>query len=233
MSRAHPYDLVFGAPEFEEQAFPAIREEAEARGVDVRDRQRFVMLAQVGELMRSLLPPDANETAVAQFSDIVTHAYHYWLAEKRTFTVEEDALRALLQGEPIGAWDMVPPAPAGYVQLPRNLLFARISEESHAEAVDGFFFIMPGVNDAAVPPYEYLSVVFILGLLPNRGGFSIVSVQTPVTAEHGGHFGDLVARETGSDFSNVLPGGEDRLLAITSELEALKLVARVFWHLHG
>lgn len=232
--RAHPYELVFGLPEFEQDTFPGIRAEAEARDVDVRDEQRFLMLENVGELMRSLLPADATRPATTQFAAIVTHAYHYWLAGKPTFSVDEEATRSLLgESQSIGAWDMAPPAPAGYVQLPRNLVFARIEEEAHAEAVDGFFFIMPGVDDPAVPPYQRLAVLLILGLVANRAGFSVIHVSTTVTDDAPGHFGDARARESGSDFENVLPGGEGRLFAVTNELEVLKLAARCFWQLRS
>jgi hypothetical protein len=229
--RMHPYELVFGTPAFEEEAFPGIRQEAEDRGVDVRDREQFIMLVAVGDLMRSMLPDDAPHSATTQFGALVTEAYHFWLAGKRTYALDEAALRALLAPDlELGSWDMAPPAPAGYVQLPRNLVFARIDEGAHAEAVDGFFFLMPGINDPAVPPYASLSVLLVLGLVPHRGGFSVIDVHTPMTAEAPGHFGDAQAREDGTDFSNVLPGG-DRLFALTTTLEVLKLAARCFWHL--
>jgi hypothetical protein len=230
--RIHPYDLAF-AGELE-AVFPQIREEADERDVDVRDTERFLMLEHVGQLLRSLLPPDAQGAAVSQFGAIVTHAYHFWLAGKTTFALEEPALRSLLDAATaIGSWDMVPPAPAGYVQLPRNLLFARIAEGAQAEAVDGFFFIMPGANDPAVPPYEQLSVLLVLGVLPHRAGFSVIHATTTVTAEAPGHLGDVTARETGNDFENVLPGGADRLFAVTNTLEVLKLVSRCLWHLRA
>src|SRR5216117_2457066 len=95
-SRPNPYDLVFAHPEFENEAFPAIREEADVRGVDVRDKTQFIMLTTVGELVRSLLPGDASGSAVTQFGAIVMQAYHYWLADKPTFEIAESRLRELL-----------------------------------------------------------------------------------------------------------------------------------------
>ena len=226
--RAHPYDLVFGLPEFETERFPAIGGDAETHGVDVYDREAFLLLASVGELLRALLPPDSTGTAFEQFGPIVAQAFQYWLNGKQTFTLEEAKLRELLgSAAAIGAWDMAPPTPAGYVQLPRNVLFARIDESAHAEAVDGFFFTMPGLNDPAVPPYSHLDVLLVLGLVPHRGGFSVIAVTAPITAEAPGHFGDAQARAAGADFTNVLPGGE-RLFAVTNTLEVLKLVARCF-----
>lgn len=231
--RIHPYDLVF-AGALEGEGFAQIREDAEEREVDVRDTERFLMLEHVGQLVRSLLPADVQAVAVSQFGAIVTHAYHFWIAGKPTFVIDEPALRSLLgDATPIGSWDMVPPAPAGYVQLPRNTVFARIAEGAQAEAVDGFFFIMPGANDPAVPPYERLSVLLVLGVLPHRAGFSVIQVSTTVTADAPGHFGDVTAREAGNDFENVLPGGADRLFAVTNTLEVLKLVSRCLWYLRA
>ena len=112
--RSHPYELVFARPEFEDEQFAAIRDEAAGRDVDVRDTQRFVMLESVGELMRSLLPPDATLPATTQFAAIVTHAYHYWLAGRKTFGMDEASVRMLLDpGTSVGRWDMTPPGPAG------------------------------------------------------------------------------------------------------------------------
>jgi hypothetical protein len=227
--RAHPYDLVFANEELEGTAFPAIRDEADVRGVDPGDREAVLLLEGMGELMRGLLLPDASAPAFAQFSAIVYHAYHYWLAGKQTTSIDEPTLRKMLQpATEIGSWDMVPPAPAGYVQLPRNLLFARVEEGAPAEGVDGFFYVMRGVNDPAVPPFPRLDVLLVLGLVPNRAGYSVVEVTTDVTAGVAGHFGDVQAREAGEDFENILPGGEGRLFAVTNEMEVLKLVSRVF-----
>ena len=58
--RLHPYDLVFAAPPFEEEAFPNITADAETHGVDVRDRERFLLLSQVGELLRTFLPDQGD-----------------------------------------------------------------------------------------------------------------------------------------------------------------------------
>src|SRR5687767_13323226 len=138
--RGHPYDLVFANEDLEGTAFPAIRDEADVRDVDPGDREALLLLEGMGELMRGMLLPDAGAPAFAQFSAIAYHAYHYWLAGKQTFRIDESELRRLLAADlQIGAWDTVPPAPAGYVQLPRNLLFARVEEGAPAEGVDGFF----------------------------------------------------------------------------------------------
>ena len=227
--RVHPYDLVFGSEKLEGEMFPAIRNEAKARDVDVRNREQMLQLEGVGELLREFLPPDSTRTAFEQFGAVILQGFHYWLAGKLTFAIDEAGLRKILEpGFQVGAWDMAPPAPAAYFQLPRNLVFARIEEGAQAEAIDGFFFTMPGINDPAVPPYDYLDLLFVLGLVPQRGGFSIIDLKSAIPADAPGNFADADAREEGVDFANVLPGG-DRLFAVTNQLEALKLAARCFW----
>lgn len=219
-TRLHPYDLVFATPELEGEAFPQIREESEARAVPADNREQFLMLETMGDLLRSLLPPDAGAPAFTQFGAIAMQAYSYWLAGKHTFTIDEAVLRGLLAHDFIGSWHMSAPAAAGYVQLPRNIIFARIEESAHAEAIDGFFFRQG----------ERLELLLVLGLMPSRAGYSIIDVPAELPPEDAAHFGDIKAREEGEDFANVLPGG-DKLFAITNSMEALKLASRCFWHL--
>jgi hypothetical protein len=221
--RAHPYDMVFALPELEGTAFPAIRKEAEERGVDLHDHERMLLLEGMGELMRSLLPADAAAPAFAQFAPIVTHAFHYWLEGKQTFAIGEATFRSMIDGTgALGDWQMAAPARAGYVALPRNLIFSRIDESAQAESVDGFFFILGK---------ERVDVLLVLGLVPNRAGFSIISIAGMLRDAPGGHFGDVQARDEGVDFENVLPGGGGRLYALTNTMEALKLVSRTFRNL--
>jgi hypothetical protein len=211
--------MVFAVPELEGTAFPAIQAEAEERGVDVQDHERVLLLESSGLMMRSLLPADAATPAFAQFASIVTHAFHYWLQGKRTFSIDEAGLRSMIDGVgEIGAWQLTASVPAGYVQLPRNLIFSRVDENAQAESVDGFFYILNG---------ERLDVLLVLGLVPNRAGFSIITVAGAPAENESGHFGDVQAREDGTDFENVLPGGTGRLYAVTNAMEVLKLASRV------
>ena len=114
---------------------------------------------------------------------------------------------------------MAPPARAGYVRLPRNRVWSRISEDAHAEAIDGFFFVD-------------CNILYVLGLLPGRPGFSIMEVSGQLADAQQTSVAELKARDTGEDFANVLPGGElQGHFAITNNVEALKLAARCFWQL--
>ena len=218
MSRAHPYDLVF-APELESK-LDAIAEEATERDVDPTDADRLGMLLGTGEVLRELLPEDASTDAIQQIARLVFHCFHYRMAGKLNFDIAEDVLRELLAtGLIAGPGHIPPPAVAGYVTLPRNRVWSRITEDAHPEAIDGFFF----TGD---------QLLFILGLMQGRPGFSIMEVSAAHASEENVSVADLKARAEGEDFANVLPGGElQGHFAITNTAEALKLAARCFWQL--
>ena len=90
-------------------------------------------------------------------------------------------------------------------ELPRNLLWARVSDQAAPEPVDGFFWTSP--SDHTGRPAR-LDVVLCAGIRPGRPGFAAYEIAAPLPAEAPGHWGDLEARENGSDFENILPGGE-------------------------
>lgn len=228
--RATPYDLVFGAGPFESERFPEIRDEGRARGVRATDPDAFVQLQAVGRLLRELTPDDAPGSAVLEVGRLLFHAYHFWLFGKHVLIVDEPLARRLLAAPPIvGEWQLAPPQPAGYLQLPRNLLWARAQPDAPPEPVDGLFWAMIGEADAAVPPYPRLDALLALGLRADRPGLTVVDVSTPL-GDLPGHFADARGRDQGADFANVLPGGElAGLFALVSRLEALKLLSLCFW----
>src|SRR5215204_2584722 len=164
--RPHPYDLVF-KPQLEDR-LAAIHAEAAERDVDIMNADRMGMLLSTGELLGDLLPEDASTDAIQQIARLVFHCFHFHQSGKHTFEIGEDVLRELLStGFVAGPAHVTPPAPSGYVMLPRNRVWSRITEGAHAEALDGFFF----VGD---------QILFVLGLMPGRPGFSIMEVS----AEH-------------------------------------------------
>ena len=216
--RSHPYDLVF-TPELEAK-LDAIAAEAAERDVDTFNGDRLGMLLSSGELLRELLPEDAPAEAIQQIARLVFHCFHFRAAGKQTFDIAEDVLRELLAtGFVAGPRHVAPPADAGYVVLPRNRVWSRITEDAHAEALDGFFFTAD-------------QILFVLGLMSGRPGFSIMEVSAGGVSDETTSIAELKAREEGEDFANVLPGGElQGHFAITNTAEALKLAARCFWQL--
>jgi hypothetical protein len=235
-ARPSPYRLVFGGDGeggIEAEAFPAIREEAAERGVDASDPERFIMLSATGSLIRELLPEDAEARAVLEAGQLIFQGYHFWRFGRCGYELDRPlAQRLFSRPDRVGEWELTPPHPAGYLALPRNLVWARIEAGAPAESVDGAFWTMIGREDPATPPYARLDALLVLGLRADRPGFSVVPVGAPVPGSPG-HWADVRARPeaSGADFANVLPGGELKgLHALVTEAEVLKLLSLVFRH---
>ncbi len=240
--RVTPYDVVFANQRFEQDAFPNITAEAEGRGVDVADPDAFVLLGTVGALLRELPAPEAapdraeGPTPVEllrPLAALLFQAFHFWRCGRRVFRLDAAQLdQALGPGLEVGTWTLEPPHSAGYLQLPRHRLWSRIEEGATAEAVDGFFWAMIPRSEPPRPAYQRLDVLLALGMHPGRPGLSVIECAVTLPAEPPGHWADLIAREHGEDFANVLPGGElTGLRALVNTAEVLKLVSRVFWNL--
>jgi hypothetical protein len=223
--RRSPYELVF-VEGGHEAALDAIAGEAEARGVDPADPERFLLLEAAGTLLRDLRPDSESPAAIARYGALLYHAFHFRRAGHPLFTIEEAPLRALLTEPPtIGAWRLRGPARAGYLQLPRNLVWAPGEQDDSPEPIDGFFWTFA---PALSKPDDRLQLAFILGMRPDRAGFGIIEAAADLPPEPVAHWADIQARETGEDFANVLPGGEiQKLFALTSFGEALRLASLV------
>jgi hypothetical protein len=218
MKREHPYDLIFNIGL--EAQLDEIAAEAEQRDVDLNDPDRLVMLISAGNLLNSLLPDDASPNEFQQVGRLLFFCFHFRAAGKHTHEIDDDVLRELLStGFVAGPHEYAPPAQAGYVMLPRNRVWSRITEDAHAEAIDGFFFM--GEH-----------ILYILGVMRGRPGFSIMEINQSHVPHSTTSVAELKARTEGEDFANVLPGGDlQGHFAITNNVEALKLAARCFWHL--
>ena len=234
--RETPYEIVFrrGRIDFEGARFDAVRVEAEQRGMAVDDPERFIMLGTVGELLREMLLDEdaADDTgdvwhalppqAIAQMGALLYHAYRFRDAGARVHSIDEATARALAAGE-------APPNPApvaltdsGYVQLPRNLFWARADEDGPAEPLDGFFYARGWRVD----------LLFALGVRPRRPGFTAIPIGIDEAALD--QLAAERARDEGADFANILPGGDiDRLHGLTSAGEAVKLAALCMRWLEG
>jgi hypothetical protein len=234
--RPTPWDVVFGGDVFDEARFVELRDQAAAHGAT--SPTELFMLPAAGALLRDLLPTDTDaehRAVVAQTSALMFHAFRFWLHGRTVVRLDDDALRPLLdRTENIGDWAVRTPAPAGYVQLPRNVLWARVSDESPAEPADGFFWSHPAQDEGVRG--ERLDLLLCLGVRRDRPGLSLVEVAI----EAGGalqHWADVEARPAGIDFDNVLPGGElQDYRGLLTQAEVLKLASRVFHYLdarHG
>lgn len=230
-----PYELVFGSAFFEEDRFPGIREEAEARGVDTTAPERFILLGTVGALLQELLPEGAGSDEFSRLGAVVYQGYHFWRFGKRSHKVTEEEARALVE-EPVEVKDgeLAPPSESGYVRLPRHLFWARIEEGATPEAVDGFFWTVAPPAEGAPASGWRLELLLPLGLFPGRPGFSTIVVEHEVDGAGGRILGEGPARPEGKDFENILPGGElQGWYGLVTELEVLRLTSRIFTHLAG
>jgi hypothetical protein len=225
--RITPWDLIFGPPGFDAAHFELIAEQAALqRSLSATE---LYMLPAAGTLLRELMPEtDAagqHRELVAQASALLFHAFRYWLHGRRTWELDAAATRRLLD-EATATGAVQPPAPAGYVQLPRNLLWARVVEDAAAEPVDGFFWSAPSAAEGAGVPR--IDLLLVLGVRRGRPGVSIVDVSVE-GADALQQWADVQARPDGDDFANILPGGElQQYRGLTTRTEALKLAARCF-----
>lgn len=239
-TRLTPYDLAFGQDHVDDKLFPPIAEEARARDLPLHDPDRFVFLGAVGRLLRAIAggaeerkeSPRAEASgdqdmgaAMRQHGRLLFHAFHHWQGERRTLSIDEEPLRWLLDDvTSVGDWRLTAPSPAGYIQLPRNLVWAAPAEGMRPEPADGFFWTLLREG-----PTE-LHVLLCLGVREDRPGFSIIPVTGVPDDEP--HWAGYEARPGGRDFETTIPGGDlDRLYSIETPAEILKLASLCFWRL--
>lgn len=220
-----PYALIFRDTGITEEYFPRIREQLPEDGAR-RERDAFFTAPAVGDLLAAIAPETG--AGATQIGLLTFHAFHHWRTGARTWTLEEEELRSLLAGGPLGGWKVEPPAEAGYFQLPRHRFWVASDPQTPAQPVDGFFWVAAQGGREWSP-----ELLLVLGMHGGQGGVSVVELaSSPLPPD--GHWGDVDGRGDGEDFANVLPGGE-HLLGLRTAGEALKLVSRIFWHVrsHG
>jgi hypothetical protein len=204
--RVAPYALVLGtiAPD----RFPVLREGIAAAGRDPRDRDAFLMVREVVELLRELEPEEGLGEGIATMAAFLHQSYLYWMDGERTVTIEVEALeRALVDESPAPS-----PHPSSYIQLPPLRVWGIGVEGGPAEPLDGWFASQSG---------ESLSVLAIFGIHPGRAGFTAVEVAGPRPG--------VLERADGSAlFSAALPGAAQAGLAsIVGAEELLELAWRL------
>ncbi|HTO73781.1 MAG TPA: hypothetical protein VMJ30_08175 [Gemmatimonadales bacterium] len=207
MSRATPFDLVFGG--LAEERFPAIRDSLARSGADPSDRDQFVLDAQAAGLLRELVPDEGEDTAVNEHLALLHQGYLFWAAGRHTQSIGRADLTALLSVE-YGPGGRVPGA--RYIQFPERLVWAETEPAAPHEPLDGVF-LHPWQG-------EGLAVLAVFGFHPSRMGFSVVAAE--------GRRPERLARTDGSAlFAPVLPGGAQAgLFSITGPEELLELAAR-------
>lgn len=229
-ARLTPYEVGIPGREFADTNFKAIRDEAEGRDVDLSDPGAFLLLGEVGRVLREIQGGERGGEAIHRFGAFLFHAFHFHEAGEPVLLLATAATRYLVEGrsaerdtadrrwEP---WSGRVPAPAGYIQLPRHLVWSHPDPEGPAEDLDGVFWTRAAGDS--------LALLAALGIRSDRPGLSVIPLP-PVPLADASAWTRMEAR--GTDFETTLPGGElDELYSVVTAGELLKLVARVFQYL--
>lgn len=196
MSRLDPFSYAFG--DLAAERFPDVQRDAAERLADSGDRIAFAALPAVQRLLADVESPeliDARPEAADAYLTALYVAYRFWSAGCRVIPLTQDALEHALRR---AAPHELPTVAGGacYFQLAEHWVWARIGADEPYEPLDGFFVVASADGRA-------LTVLAVLGLRPDRGGFSQLSVAaTPHEVLMAGQ----AARTP--PFASVLDGGD-------------------------
>ncbi len=217
-ARTTPFEVAFPDRERFDALVASVADEAAERGADPAVPDAFVAFASVGAFLGEMHGEDAPRVALLQLGALTFHAVHFVRAGCPLFLLETTASRHLVAAAPLGS--PVPPAQAGYVQLPQHLFWTSGVEGGAPESLDGMFWTASREGRLHVLP--------IVGLRPDRPGFGALSLPDAPLA-HAERWMHATMRERGGDYASALPGADlDGLYAIESAGEVLKLLARFF-----
>jgi hypothetical protein len=202
-------------------AFEQLARERFALMADEPDRDRFVLQAPVGRLLREIVPAEAGPDALEAHVRMLHHAHRHWTAGGWVYRIGEGALRAAGTG---GSITSRLSRPALYLQLPELRVWGTPAVGGPAEPLDGMF-----VTETAEP--GEIALLAIFGLREGRPGFSAVGLEGRADADDpaGGEIEVAAAREDGSpSFSPMLAGGERAgLYSLANAGELLLLTCRL------
>ncbi len=203
MSRPHPFDLVFG--QLADNTFSRVVSESSIENVDIAT---FAKLGVVQELVSTLGVPELaeqNAQALEEYLLLIYVAYRFWRSGRQTYDVDRAALDGLIDMPP-AAMRFSESTPC-YLRLPERWFWAQIDETSPHEPIDGLFATPAGASR--------VTVVAVLGLRSERGGFSQISVTaTHTDMEAASHtvrkppFTPLMAGGTEAGFRSIASLGE-------------------------
>jgi hypothetical protein len=169
VTRPTPFDLVF-APLADRLA--ALTAAAAAAGRNPAERREFALVPDVQRLLADLETPDVVERhpeAADEYLTLLHAAYAFDAAGRRMVVTTRSQLEPwLVRLAPAAA----PRIPGGvcYVQLPAPWFWARRGDDGPHEPLDGMFAV-------ASPRGDEVTVLAILGLRSERGGFTQVTVR--------------------------------------------------------
>lgn len=197
--RPTPFALVFGG--FAAERFPDIASAAGGDLANAADRDRFVLLAPVGRLLRELAPDDAPAEAMDAYVRLVHHAYRHWAAGGIVYDVKETILERAIASTALSSRV---PHPAFYLRLPELRVWGAARQGAPHEPLDGLFVTETGAPGA-------VALLGVFGMHGERPGFSAVAVDGHADLEHAtaGEVDVPLRRTDGSPvFAPQLEGGD-------------------------
>lgn len=204
-ARPTPFDLAFGP--IAADRFPALASGIAAAGHDPRDRDAFVLVREVVELLRDLHSDDAPGEAVTELVALCHASFLFWRDGERIVSLDRDTLRAVLGS---AAATTRPPTfeTTFYLTLPPQRVWGEVSADAPAEPLDGCF---------VMPRRDHLDLVAIFGMQAGRPGFTVVAASGPRR--------ERLARQDGTGlFTPRLEGGAAAgLFQVTGPEELLEL----------
>lgn len=208
MTRLDPFDFAF-APLAAER-FPVIQEEARLTRKHSDDRSEFAMLSSVQRILSDVEEPEIVESGAAAAEAYLTTvyiAYRFWEAGRQVFSVSVRDIEELALEDTLDTFTEVPGG-ACYIQLPERWCWAQVDPEAPHEPLDGLFVVTGSHGE--------VTVLAVLGLRPDRPGFSEVTVVAQPA--------DFVAAQLEARDPPVVEGGEEAgLKSIVTEGEVLHL----------
>ncbi len=213
-ARMTPFELAFP----DRERLQALSDALVEQGVDASAPGAFLSAPSVVAFVRGLAGPEAPSAAVHHFGMLTFHAVHFLRAGCPLYLLEAPVARELVATAPQGAPDL--PSRAGYLQLPQHLFWADGLEEDAPESLDGAFWTASDSGD--------LHVLTVSGLRPDRPGFAALALPEAPLADAPLWMSAQV-RDSQEDYRSSLPGADlDRLYAVETAGELLKLIARFF-----
>jgi len=206
-----PFELVFSG-EVEAQ-FERMREEAALSRMDVTDRTLFVSLPSVQRILEQIESPQLltdNPAAAGEYHMPLYMGFRFWDAGKVVMDVER-----LPDCSTEGPCEVPIPSGACYLRFPERWFWAQIDQQAPHEPLDGVFV-------AQSSDLRRLSALAVLGLRPERHGFSQLSVTAAVE--------DLVAAQLVSRtprFAPAMAGGTEAGFKSLASLGELLLLTQL------
>lgn len=226
-ARLTPIEVAFSDGSSLEELSVAVAEESRRRDADDTRPEVFMRCTSVGDHLRRLHAPDVSPEATYPLASLLFHGVHFLRAGRPLYLLATPVTRVLTAGRFASggtlAGPVEPPGAAGYVQLPRHLVWTDATAAGGSgapESLDGFFWTVstPGT----------LHVLPISGLHPERAGFGALPLPEAPLSDATVWL-DASVRPSEDDFASSLPGGElDELYSVHTAGEVLKLLARFF-----